>query len=237
MIKGSDMGLKSDLETEVSTIFRECWSERDGTVVPSEDSIKLSNDGVNLNATILYADLSDSTVLVNNYRKTFSAEVYKAFLRTAARIIRSEHGVITAYDGDRVMAVFIGDSKNTSAVRTALKINYGCKQVIQPALVAQYPNSGYTLKHVCGIDTSTLLVARAGIRGTNDLVWIGRSANYAAKLCSLSDSHPTWITKSVYDNMHNDAKYSSGTNMWEERSWTSMNGISIYRSTYWWRLQ
>jgi len=30
---------------------------------------------------------------------------------------------VTAYDGDRVMAVYLGNSKNTSAVTTALKIH------------------------------------------------------------------------------------------------------------------
>jgi hypothetical protein len=35
----------------------------------------------------------------------------------------------TAFDGDRVMAVFIGDSKNTSAVKAALQINYVTKHL------------------------------------------------------------------------------------------------------------
>jgi class 3 adenylate cyclase len=55
----------------------------------------------------------------------FAAEIYKTFLHCAAKIIRSEDGVITAYDGDRIMAVFIGNAKNTSAVRAALKNSLG----------------------------------------------------------------------------------------------------------------
>jgi class 3 adenylate cyclase len=229
------MALKDDLETEVAAIFRDQWERRDGTAVPSDTSLKLGNDGIDLDATVLYADLSESTDLVAGWKDWFAAEVYKAFLRCAAKIIRSEGGEIVAYDGDRVMAIYLGDSKNTSAVRTALKINWACKQLIQPAIQRQWPNNTYTLKHTVGIDTSKLLVARAGIRGANDLVWIGRAANHAAKLCAESDAYPTWISDDIYDNMHTsvrDAK--DGTNMWSQWTWTKMNNRIVYSSTYWW---
>jgi class 3 adenylate cyclase len=173
---------------------------------------------------------------VDSYSKLFAAEVYKAFLRCAARIIRSEGGTITAYDGDRVMAAFIGNEKNTTAVRTGLKINWAVKNIIQPAIKNQYTSASYVLRHVVGIDTSMLLVARAGIRGANDLVWVGRAANYAAKLCTLNHDYPTWITETVYNSMSDSSKVGNGQNMWESRLWTAMNNMRIYRSSWWWSL-
>jgi class 3 adenylate cyclase len=230
------MGLKADLETEVRDIFKSQWTVRDGQVVPEDSTIKLSNDAVNLDATVLYADISDSTQMVDTLNPQPAAEIYKAFLRCAAKVIRSEGGSITAYDGDRVMAVYVGDKKNTRAVRTGLKINWAAKHLIAPLRKEVYPNSAYVLKHVVGIDASKLLVARSGIRGANDLVCIGRAANYAAKLCALSHDFPTWITGDIYKNIDNEAKTANGTNMWEARIWNDMNKMSIYRSTYWWPL-
>ncbi|TPK83439.1 adenylate/guanylate cyclase domain-containing protein [Mesorhizobium sp. B2-4-13] len=231
------MALKDDLQAEVKAIFKDQWATGQGTAVPHEDSVTLGNDAVQLNATVLYADLSESTGLVDNYRPVFAAEVYKAFLRCSAKIIRNFGGTITAYDGDRVMAVYIGDYKNTNAAKTALKINWACKYLIQPALKAQYPNSTYVLNHTVGIDTSALHVAQAGIRGARDLVWIGRAANWAAKLCALDHSHPTWITKAVYDSLANESKIAAdGRNMWESMTWNKMNNASIYRSNFWWPL-
>lgn len=227
------MTLRTDLDAEIREIFKSTWTERDGTVVPSDASIKLGNDGVNLDATVLYADMADSTEMVDNFKKTSAAEVYKAFLRAAAKIIKSEGGDVTAYDGDRVMAVFIGDAKNTRAVRTGLKINWATKKLVNVIRKEIYTSSTFELKHVVGIDTSKLLVARTGIRGANDLVWVGKSANYAAKMCALSHDYPTRITKAVYDNMNDATKYSGSTNMWSETTW---NGLTIYRSTYWWEL-
>lgn len=231
------MALKDDLQAEVNQIFADQWTQRVGTVVPSDENLSLGNNSVELEAVVLYADLSDSTKLVDGYPSYFAAEVYKAFLRCAARIIRSENGSITAYDGDRVMAVYVGGERNTQAVRTGLKINWACKNIIQPALNNRYAGRiAYTIHHTVGIDGSSLRVARAGIRGANDLVWIGRAANWAAKLCTLSHDTPTWITKKVYEDMLEPGRTTNGQNMWKPFTWNTMNGAQIYASTWWWSL-
>lgn len=231
------MGLKDDLAAEVKATFSSQWAVQSTSAVPAPEDLRLNaNHAKDLEtATVLYADLDGSTNMVDQFDWTFSAEVYKTYLRCAAEVIKSEGGVITAYDGDRVMAVFTGDTKNTTAVRCAMKINYAVCEIIRPALKAQYPEKDFTLKHVVGIDTSRLRTARIGVRGDNDLVWIGRAANYAAKLTTLPDK-ATWITKAVYDVMHKDVKYSNGTDMWELRRWTAMRDMPIYCSTYHWRI-
>lgn len=228
------MALGDDLKVDVAAILKEVWKVRDGTVVPAPDSLKLSNDGIRVSGTVLYADLAESTRMVNSQTAEFSAEVYKAYLHCAAKIVRTEGGEITAYDGDRLMAVFLGDSKNTSAARASLKINFACKQIINPAIKAQYPKHTFVLQQTVGIDSGGLFVARTGIRGSNDLVWVGRAANYAAKLAGLGEDYPTWITGTVYDNLHSSLKATGGRNMWDEQSWTSMDKLRIYRSNWWW---
>jgi class 3 adenylate cyclase len=229
------MGLLEDLEGEVANIFREPWDDRDGKVIPAAKDLKLGNDAVNLQATVLYADMADSTGLVDGYQPKFAAEIYKTYLIACARVIKAHGGEITAYDGDRIMAVYIGDSPNTSAANTALGISYAMDQIIQPKLKAQYPNESYVPKHCVGIDTSNVLVARVGVRNDNDLVWVGRAANYAAKLCGLREGEYTSrITGEVYDKLHKNAKTASnGKSMWEERVWTSRGKLRIFRSNWW----
>lgn len=231
------MALKDDLQSQVSTIFGSQWTTRDGQVVPSPSDVKLTNDAVKLKGTVLYADLSQSTAMVQAKKAEFSAEVYKIFLHCAGKIIRAFGGTITAYDGDRIMAVYLGSNKNTNAVKSALKLNAACHDIIQPSLKAQYPSSTFQIKHTVGIDTSDLFVARTGVRGDNDLVWVGRAANWAAKLSDLPDTHPTWITKAVYDVMLDEVKTAKdGRSMWEQRSWTAMDNATIYRSNWRWGL-
>ncbi|MBZ0099707.1 MAG: adenylate/guanylate cyclase domain-containing protein, partial [Taibaiella sp.] len=215
----------------------EKWSTRSGQKVPESSDLRLANDSIELDGAVLYADLAESTKLVRGWKDYFASEIYKAYLMCAARIIRSEGGSITSYDGDRIMAVFIGEGKETIAVRTALKINFAVKKILTPALVHQYPKTNFNLKQRVGIDTSRLWIARTGIRGSNDLVWVGRAANYAAKLTSLSAEYPTWITNAVYNRLHDSVKFSKSKNMWEARSWTPMDNHSIFRSTYYWNLE
>ncbi|MEL6579108.1 MAG: adenylate/guanylate cyclase domain-containing protein [Cyanobacteria bacterium J06621_12] len=172
------MSLGDDLKVEVKKIFRTRWESRKGQVVPQSENLQFSNKSVLIEGTILYADLDGSTNMVDRYKPEFAAEIYKSYLYSAAKIIRLQGGSIASYDGDRIMAVFIGKSKNSDAANTALKINYAVTKIINPAIEECYPKSTFTVKQVVGIDTSDLLVARTGIRGSNDLVWVGRAANY-----------------------------------------------------------
>lgn len=229
------MALVDELTSKVKQIFKDGWTERDGKVIPESEDVGLGNDAIKLTGTVLYADLSASTKLVDGYKPHFAAEIYKAYLHCAATVIRNEGGEITAYDGDRIMAVFIGNAKNTSAARTALKINWCVREIVNPSLRDQYPDNSYIVRQTVGVDTSDLYIARTGIRGANDLVWVGKAANYAAKLTELSADYPSWITSRVYDNMDGSAKYSNGKSMWEAVTWTDMNSLRIYRSTWQWK--
>jgi class 3 adenylate cyclase len=228
------MSLSDDLNSEVISIFKTNWNQRDGRQVPEPESVALGNDAVEIDATVLYADLAESTQLVDSKKASFAAEIYKAYLICASRIIKSEGGSITAFDGDRVMGIFIGDTKNSSAARSALKINHAVQKIINPAIKSQYADANYEVKQAVGIDTSRLFVARTGIRGSNDLVWVGRAANYAAKLCSLREGiYASWITEGVYNALADSVKATDGKLMWESRHWTARN-MTVYRSSWTW---
>jgi class 3 adenylate cyclase len=227
------MALADDLKKWVGDTFTTEWEVQETTSVPNPEDLRLnSNHAKDLNAaTVLYADLDGSTDMVNAMKWQFSAQIYKTFLKCASDIIKNEAGVITAYDGDRVMAVFTGVTKNTSAARCALKINSAVQDIIQPAIAKKW-ETDFVLRHVVGIDTSQLRTARIGVRGDNDLVWIGRAANYAAKLTNLAGK-PTRITTDVYNSLADQSKYTNGVDMWAPEYWDEM-GIWTYTSTWKW---
>jgi len=233
------MALSNDIVEDARATFQSQWETRNGIVVPDPEDVGLGNDAVRFErATVLYADLDQSTNLVDTKKWWFAAEVYKTFLYAASKIVRAEGGDIVSYDGDRVMGIFIGKTQCNDAARCALKINYAVKKLIQPELDEKYGQGDYTMRHVVGIDTSPIRAARTGVRGDNDLVWVGRAANYAAKLTAMSAAYPTWITKAVFDKL-NDNQKNGGTpkrSMWESRLWTSMDNASIYRSSWHWEI-
>jgi class 3 adenylate cyclase len=232
------MGIKEDLNSDVAGIFKSAWTVTEKKTIPAPTDLGLGNDaGKFTEMTVLYADLNGSTSMVDSESWMFSAEVYKSYLHCAARIIKAEGGTITAYDGDRIMAVFIGDSKNTTAARCALKIHGAVVDIVNPNLKAVYKGKNFTVRHNIGIDTSEIHVARIGVKNDNDLVWIGRAANHAAKLTEIDDAkYSIWITADVYNKLADEAKLSSGTDMWVKRSWSEMNDAEIYCSSYKWNL-
>lgn len=236
------MTVEEELQQRTDAILSETWDIRDGQVVPETEDLALGNKAVRLVATVLYADLADSTSLAM-YDRRVTAKLYKVFLAVSSRLIRLRGGEIRSFDGDRVMAVFLGESKNSAAAHCALNINWAFLKVIKPKFEQAYQklrDGTYTLAHGVGIDTSDVLVARGGIRNNNDLVWVGQAPNLAAKLSAFRNSpHHTYITGSVYDRLNEGSKLggpaANKRNMWEERVWTKGPVSRIFRSSWSWK--
>jgi adenylate cyclase len=235
------MGLKDNLIADVSNILTKDWYIRNGQVIPFTEDVLLAGGAVKLEATMLYADLADSTELAMRYDKRIVAKVFKSFLTCSSRLIRARGGEIRSFDGDRVMDIFIGDTKNTDAAKCALQINYAFLNIIKPKLEAKYSNlatGSYKLAHCVGVDTSEVLVVRGGVPNNNDLVWIGRSPNVAAKMSGIRKRpYYSFITAKVYNSMTKTVKYApgSGNPMWEKMTWKAVEGISdIYGSSWIW---
>ena len=203
------MGLKEDLQSELGQIFQNSWEEIRAYSVPEPKDLKLNNYAKCIDdAVVLYADIDGSTDLVKTASWQFSAKIYKAYLLSAARIIKSQGGEITAYDGDRIMAIFIGYNKYENAVKAAMMINYVVREEIIAAIRRNLGLYTYVLSHTIGIDSSDLYAVRTGVRGDNDIAWIGNAANYAAKLTSNKGAD-IWITDTIFQNLGYDLRYIS----------------------------
>lgn len=224
------MTLKDELTKYVRERFQSAWSITNSDKVPTEDdAIGLGNVGVRIEATVLYADLTDSTGLVKSQSDTFAAEVYKSYVYAAARAIRYHEGAVTAYDGDRVMGVFIGGSMRNNAVNTAFHISGIVEDIIQPELNEYYGAAKFTVGQKIGIDQSTILVANTGIRGNNDYVWVGTAANNAAKMAALKQGYTTYASDAVFDYLkdYNLKAAADGKALWTDLGSTDL-GIRIH---------
>ena len=154
------MALADDLATDINSVLAFNWDTRDGQVAPTTDTISLAGGGVKLNATMLYADLADSTRL-SMWDRRVAARVFKAFLSASSRLIKARDGFVRSFDGDRVMGVFLGNTKNSNAVKCALQINWMFRNLLRPKFQAKYAkiaDGSYPLSHTAGVDTSEVLV-------------------------------------------------------------------------------
>ena len=233
------MGLADDIHAAATSIAGARWNIRDGRVVPTTEDVALANGGVRLDAVYLYADMADSTGLAREFTRETAAKVIRCYLDATCRVIKANSGEIRSFDGDRVMAIFIGESKNSGAADCALKIHHAVEKIVRPVVEARLPslvNRGYGLSHCVGIASGEALVVRGGVRGTNDLVSIGRAPNVAAKLSEIrSTNYRSYTTEEVFNKMNENAKYGGQPRqiMWiSESRQVGGRTVTVYKSSW-----
>ena len=216
------MPLKDELLERVSKLAADTWTITDGRVVPNTNTGALTflNTGIRIDACVLYADIHRSTAMVDTLSDTRAAELYKSFLYCAAKIARSNGGEIVAYDGDRIMAIYVGQDQVDRAIKTAFELHWAVIRIVNPsfAAVPAYQAKPYALKHTVGIDKGTLLAAKTGARDSSDVVWVGPAANHASKLNSfdgLDINYPTRISQAVWLAATDPWRFNNGDAMWQ----------------------
>lgn len=230
------MTFREELDEKVMQFARESWGDvPDGYAVPEPDDLTFGNTGRRLSACVLYADICGSTKMVDALTDTLAAEYYKAFLHCAAKIVKRNGGSITAYDGDRVMAVFLGVGKEDAAIGAALEINFAVNEIVNPQFASIYAIHHRVLQHTVGVDSGSVLVSKTGIRIDSDLVWVGAAANYAAKLNSfdgLDPNYPLRVTHEVFAKLaHSSLFGTNGEQMWEG-PYTNIGQRQHYRTLF-----
>jgi class 3 adenylate cyclase len=161
------LSIADDVETGVDEVLKPNWSITEGTKVPETEDIVLRNGAVKLDATYVYADMADSTGLAQAYNQKIVAKTIRCYLHAATKILADRGAEIRSFDGDRVMGIFIGESKNTEAVRAALGISWAVEKVIKPRLKAKWDDFTWEMGHGVGIDTGDAMLVRGGVLRRN----------------------------------------------------------------------
>ncbi|WP_409436477.1 adenylate/guanylate cyclase domain-containing protein [Mycobacterium sp. SMC-14] len=213
------------------------FNTRWGRDVPTTESIVQKDGAVYLTAAYLYADMADSTGMAEKFSNEDAAKIIRAYLHAVSRVLRDRGGEIRSFDGDRVMAIFIGDDAANNAVDAALRVTWVVDTVVHDELLTynksyrdEWVDSDWRVRHRTGIDLGTAFIVRAGVRGHNDLVSIGSPPNVAAKLSDYKGSGRTIITNYVWDKLSYDncfSKDSSSTSDEVKSMWTSPKMIDI----------
>lgn len=227
------------IESSVSDILSASWNISDGIVVPQTEDLALKNGGRLLEATFLYADLANSSDMAQSLKKEVAAKIVRSYINTASRILRQYDGEIRSFDGDRVMAIFVGSAQYRNAVRAALAINWAVLEVIRPKIKASWSDGEdfYQIDHGIGIDAGEILIVRGGVRDNNDLISIGPAANIAAKLSSVRSRYSIYITDRVVAELDDDLlKYETYNNVWSQVSPMRIGGAltNVYGSNVYW---
>lgn len=227
------------LKGRVDTLFGTNFEQREGRVVPNTDDVALKDGAVKIEAAFLYADLAGSAKLSKICPWSTTAKIIRAFLDCSTRLIIKHGGHVRSFDGDRVMGIFMGDSKNSSASICGREIHWAVRKIIQPAASKQFKSisdNGIEIRNCSGIDVGEVRAVRSGIRDNNDLIWIGKAASFSAKLSDIrTEGYNTYISSRVYNKLSDAAKFDGdGKDMWSSSSFVfAGEGEAVYKSNNW----
>ena len=232
------MALLDDLKNKISSYSKQPYEVEATEIVPATDYSKLTfgNKGLTCEFAFLFVDIRKSSLLVETYGVKTSAKIYQSFHEINVGVIQENGGSVRAFDGDRVMGVFSGSTKNTSAVKAAMQIKWAITNILNTTL-------GTSVVCGAGIDYGETLVTKIG-KGRNsenqDLVWVGKPCNYAAHLAHEANG-TIIISIESYSRLHSSSKNVSDsdlTNMWTTRVITLKSGknVNCYESSYSWNL-
>lgn len=231
------MPLKLDIETKLSSFFKEKFDVKETAIVPSTDYSKLTfgNTGLISELCFLFVDIRESSKLHEKYGFANAARIYESFHEINVRLINTNNGKVRAFDGDRIMAVFSGDHKCTNAVKTAMQINWAIRNILNTHL-------DKPLKCGLGVDYGKTLITKVGKgrdENNQDLIWVGQACNYASHYCQEGNDSVI-ISTQTYNKMNESVKISSSNkNMWIERIITLKSGkqIKCYESNWGWTFE
>lgn len=226
-----------EFESKIVQILCADWDTQEARVVPKTGDVKQYNGAKKLDATYLYADMADSTLLVKRFEPEMAARIIRAYLRIAVDCIRAKGGHIRSFDGDRVMGIFVGDRRRNDAVEAAFNISWVVKETLNSELDAKLRDSQekWKVSHRVGIDDSETFIVRGGARNNSDLVSIGNAPNIAAKLSGIRDDLGSiTITSRVYDCLFEHNLKHGKESMWVKRTDSAVGPHSVrtYNSSW-----
>jgi adenylate cyclase len=228
------MPLLEDLKNKVQTFFTEPYTTEETTIVPGTDYSKLTfgNKGLVAELAFLFVDIRQSSRMHEVYGYKTAALIYQSFHEMCVRIIIHNDGKVRAFDGDRIMGVFAGDSKCSNAAKAAMNIRWSIIHILNPKL-------NTPLSIGCGIEYGKTLITKVGKgRDINnqDLIWIGKACNYASHLCQVADNS-ILVSEEVYARLNEIRKYGGDPkrSMWDKhRVEIKGNFIWTYKSNFTW---
>lgn len=175
---------------EVKDIFDTEFEFPKTETVPNVDDTDLTyangetKKGKEISTCVLFVDIRNSVALnQESYTKTMG-RIYTSFTKSVLRAAAHCGGYVRNIIGDRVMVVFPVENCFQNAVDCAITINHIVQYVINPKVKDHDFSCGI------GVDYGTMRCIKVGVEkhGTENsdnknLVWIGRPANMASRLC------------------------------------------------------
>jgi adenylate cyclase len=168
-----------------------------------EDFAKKYRGGVEIELSLLFADVRGSTALAEAMTPTEYSRLINRFYSTATKVLANSDAMIDKIIGDQAAGIYVPGFAGQEHARKAIKAG---QEILR--LTGHGSETGPWISLGVGVHTGTAFVGSLGSEdGTTDITVLGDVANTAARLSSRAKVGEILISESAY---HSAGYNSSG---------------------------
>lgn len=135
----------------------------------------------------VYFDLSSSTNILRDYGDEISVKIFDSYIKSATRIFKNFECSYLDIQGDGGFALFSGDKHIQRAMVSAITLKTLLSKSYSGNLndLVKKTKSKINLSSRIGVHIGKILAKKSGIRGENEILWLGGLVSVASKICGL----------------------------------------------------
>jgi len=191
--------LVSALHDRVDALLRSYLSP-DVAAALIEDPDRASLGGVEVDVTVLFADLGGYTPFAERATPTEVVEMLNAVFGAAVPVVLAEGGAVVQFMGDAMMAIFNAPSPQPDhalrAARSALRLQ---------RVVGELPLAGTRPRFRVGLNSGPAIVGNIGAAEIRNFLAIGDTTNLAARLQTYAPEGSVVMGAGTYDLIRSHA--------------------------------
>lgn len=158
----------------------------------------------NLNCSIMFVDIRNSTEMTDENGKINMTKIYKMFAKLVISAVEENGGRVYQIMGDGMLCSFIEDKNKKSgekAINASKDINEYLKNVYNKIV-----EDSWKISCGIGIRTGYIFLNRIGTRGKNKtckVAYPSSITNYASKLCNQAKSGQVLFDDKTHEQIEN----------------------------------
>lgn len=202
MKKGDINQLKKEL-TDIKNLKIETENI---SYIPNEQEISKKKKAKNLQCSIMFVDMRNSTKMQDANGRKNMLKIYKMFAKLVTRAVEENDGKVMQIVGDGLLCLFINKSNHSGqlAIDAVRSINTYIKESYNPIV-----EPDWKIKCSMGVCSGHILITRIGTRGKNkccQLAFPSSVTNYASKCCENAGENEVVLDESTYEQIDADNK-------------------------------
>jgi len=156
-----------------------------------EKGVRKNEGGAEVELTMVFADVRDSTPLAEELGPTDFREIINRFFKETSRVLIEHDGMVNRLVGDQVIGLFVPRFAGKNHAKTALEATKDLLQV-----TGHGEGKEPWIKVGAGIHTGQAYVGAVGsANGVNEIAVLGSAANLCARLSSKAAAGEVLISE------------------------------------------